>query len=100
VNANDEFVNTCKLQNRARAVNEPMQSVAQAGNPRTTLTVEQSRNDKFEMIGRISAGLAHELNDPIGIALGFTELAKQSLSPPMVPAPALTVSHPRSRLSI
>lgn len=34
---------------------------------------------KFELIGRISAGLAHELNGPIGIALGFTELATELL---------------------
>lgn len=44
-----------------------------------TLSTEQTRRDKFEMIGRISAGLAHELNGPIGIALGFTELARESI---------------------
>ena len=44
-----------------------------------TLSVEQTRMDKFEMIGRVSAGLAHELGGPIGIALGFTELAKESI---------------------
>ncbi|NQW19427.1 MAG: HAMP domain-containing histidine kinase [Chloroflexi bacterium] len=32
---------------------------------------------KFELIGRISSGLAHELNGPIGIAMGFAELAKE-----------------------
>ncbi len=44
-----------------------------------TLSTEQNRREKFEIIGRISAGLAHELNGPIGIALGFTELAKETL---------------------
>ncbi len=44
-----------------------------------TLSTEQKRQEKFELIGRISAGLAHELNGPIGIALGFTELAKETL---------------------
>ncbi len=44
-----------------------------------TLSTEQHRQEKFEIIGRISAGLAHELNGPIGIALGFTELAKETL---------------------
>ncbi|MBT3995282.1 MAG: hypothetical protein HOF01_05735 [Chloroflexi bacterium] len=34
---------------------------------------------KFELIGRISSGLAHELNGPIGIALGFSELAKEAI---------------------
>lgn len=45
-----------------------------------TLTAEQTLKAKYELIGRISAGLAHELNGPIGIAIGFTELAKESLS--------------------
>jgi len=31
---------------------------------------------KFELIGRISSGLAHELNGPIGIAM---ELAKEAI---------------------
>ncbi len=44
-----------------------------------TLSTEQIHQEKFELIGRISAGLAHELNGPIGIALGFTELAKETL---------------------
>lgn len=34
---------------------------------------------KFELIGRISSGLAHELNGPIGIAMGFSELAKEDI---------------------
>lgn len=44
-----------------------------------TVSTEQNHREKFELIGRISAGLAHELNGPIGIALGFTELAKETL---------------------
>ncbi|MCZ6538880.1 MAG: hypothetical protein O6922_03525 [Chloroflexi bacterium] len=34
---------------------------------------------KFELIGRVAAGLAHELNGPIGIAMGFSELAKEAI---------------------
>ncbi len=44
-----------------------------------TATAEQNDREKYEIIGRISAGLAHELNGPIGIALGFTELAREAL---------------------
>ncbi len=44
-----------------------------------TVNAEQNRAEKFELIGRISSGLAHELNGPIGIALGFTELAKETM---------------------
>ena len=48
-----------------------------------TLKAEQAANArtaKYELIGRIAAGLAHELNGPIGISLGFTELAREALS--------------------
>jgi signal transduction histidine kinase len=45
-----------------------------------TMTAEQTLKAKHELIGRIAAGLAHELNGPIGIALGFTELARESLA--------------------
>ncbi len=34
---------------------------------------------KFELIGRIFSGLAHELNGPIGIAMGLSELAKEAI---------------------
>ena len=34
---------------------------------------------KFELIGRVSAGLAHKLNSPIGTAMGFSELAKEAI---------------------
>lgn len=40
---------------------------------------------KFELIGRISSGLAHELNGPIGIAMGFSELAKEAIDASSTP---------------
>ncbi len=36
--------------------------------------------ERYELIGRISSGLAHELNGPIGIAIGFTELSKELIA--------------------
>jgi signal transduction histidine kinase len=45
-----------------------------------TLTAKQARKTKFELIGRITAGLAHEMSGPLGIAIGFTELAKDTLA--------------------
>ena len=45
-----------------------------------TLTTEQARKTRFELIGRITAGLAHEMSGPLGIAIGFTELAKDTLA--------------------
>jgi hypothetical protein len=48
-----------------------MKPVPTAGFPRP--------QERYELIGRISSGLAHELNGPIGIALGFNELATELL---------------------
>lgn len=36
-------------------------------------------NARMELIGRIAAGLAHDLNGPIGVILGFTQLAREKL---------------------
>lgn len=44
-----------------------------------TLSTEQNNQDVDAIIGRITPGLAHDLNGPIGIALGFTELAKEAM---------------------
>ena len=37
------------------------------------------QDERYLLIGRIASGLAHELNGPIGIALGFSELARETL---------------------
>jgi signal transduction histidine kinase len=40
---------------------------------------EQLRHaDRLATIGQLSAGVAHELNEPLGAVLGFAELVKQS----------------------
>lgn len=36
-------------------------------------------NARAELVGRISAGLAHDLNGPIGVMIGFTQLALEKL---------------------
>ena len=35
--------------------------------------------ERFALIGRIASGLAHELNGPIGVAIGFAELARETI---------------------
>ncbi len=39
-----------------------------------------SRFERFALIGQVSSGLAHELNGPVGIALGFNELARELIA--------------------
>ena len=34
---------------------------------------------RMELLGRISAGLAHDLNGPIGVMLGFAQLAREKI---------------------
>ena len=34
---------------------------------------------RMELVGRVAAGLAHDLNGPVGVVLGFTQLAREKL---------------------
>lgn len=44
---------------------------------------EQLRHaDRLATIGQLAAGVAHELNEPLGSILGFAQLAKKSLDQP------------------
>ena len=36
-------------------------------------------NARMELVGRLAVGLAHDLNGPIGVMLGFTQLAREKL---------------------
>jgi len=36
--------------------------------------------DPMSLIGRIASGLAHELNGPVGVAISFTALARETLA--------------------
>ena len=41
------------------------------------MTALDFEREQAALIGRISAGLAHDLNGPVGVILGFTELAAE-----------------------
>ncbi len=48
----------------------------------TSRLQEQLRHaDRLATVGQLSAGVAHELNEPLGAILGFAQLAKESLGP-------------------
>jgi len=38
---------------------------------------ESAISDRTGLVGRVAAGLAHDLNGPIGVVLGFTQLARE-----------------------
>jgi two-component system, NtrC family, sensor kinase len=48
----------------------------EAGIDKSRLEQQLLRADRLATIGQLSAGIAHELNEPLGTALGFAQLAK------------------------
>jgi len=42
-------------------------------------SADRGESERFALIGRIAAGLAHELNGPIGVGIGFADLAREAL---------------------
>ncbi len=42
---------------------------------------EMHRTEKLASIGTLAAGVAHEINNPLGIILGFTDLLEEKFSP-------------------
>ncbi len=49
----------------------------QAAEEKTRLTEQLRRADRLATIGQLSAGVAHELNEPLGNILGFAQLAQK-----------------------
>jgi two-component system sensor histidine kinase PilS (NtrC family) len=41
--------------------------------------------DKFSSLGEISAGIAHELRNPMGVIAGYTKLLTRKINPPLKP---------------
>ncbi len=39
------------------------------------------RSQRLESIGQLAAGVAHEINTPLGIILGYTQLSKEEVAP-------------------
>ncbi|MCC6159724.1 MAG: ATP-binding protein [Deltaproteobacteria bacterium] len=54
----------------------------QARAERTSLHDQLAHSDRLATIGQIAAGMAHELNQPLGNILGFAQLARKSVDLP------------------
>ena len=52
---------------------------AEAERERTRLQEQLRHADRLATIGQLAAGVAHELNEPLGNILGFAQLAKKTL---------------------
>lgn len=57
------------------------------------------QSQKMDSIGRLAGGLAHEFNNMLGVILGSTELALESLNPSQPIHAALTDIHKAARRS-
>lgn len=53
----------------------------QAGAERARLEEQVRRADRLATIGQLAAGMAHELNEPLGAILGFAQLMEKSAPP-------------------
>lgn len=46
---------------------------------------QMALRDKFSSLGEISAGIAHELRNPMGVIAGYTKLLTRKINPPLKP---------------
>jgi signal transduction histidine kinase len=53
-----------------------------AGEEKRLLEEQLRHADRLATIGQLAAGVAHELNEPLGAVLGFSQLARQSAGLP------------------
>lgn len=54
-----------------------------------------SRSEKMATVGKLAAGLAHEINNPLGVILCYAELLKQSARPEQLDDLEVIVRHTR-----
>ncbi len=59
-------------------IQESLRSLENANIELKSAQKEIVRGEKLASIGRLSAGIAHEIGNPIGIVLGYLELLKQN----------------------
>jgi len=65
---------------------------AEAERNRIRLQEQLRHADRLATIGQLAAGVAHEINEPLGSILGFTQLAKKNLSGSSHAEPAADLS--------
>ncbi len=57
-----------------------------------------SQSQKLESLGQLAAGVAHEINTPLGIILGYTQLLLDDLSPDSEPYETLKTVEKHTRI--
>jgi hypothetical protein len=69
-----------KLREYKQAVDHYIQSLKESNRELRRAQEELIRSEKLSSVGRLAAGVAHEIGNPIGIILGYLEILRRSLS--------------------
>jgi hypothetical protein len=70
-----------KLREYKQAVDHYIQSLKESNRELRRTQEELIRSEKLSSVGRLAAGIAHEIGNPIGIIVGYLEILRRSLSP-------------------
>jgi signal transduction histidine kinase len=68
-----------KLREYKWAVDHYIQSLKESNRELRRAQEELIRSEKLSSVGRLAAGIAHEIGNPIGIILGYLEILRRSL---------------------
>jgi two-component system NtrC family sensor kinase len=69
-----------KLREYKQAIDNYIQSLKESNRELRRAQEELIRSEKLSSVGRLAAGIAHEIGNPIGIILGYLEILRRSLS--------------------
>ncbi len=68
-----------KLREYKQAIDHYIQSLKESNRELRRTQEELIRSEKLSSVGRLAAGIAHEIGNPIGIILGYLEILRRSL---------------------
>lgn len=69
-----------KLREDKEKISRYIQSLEESNRKLTAAQDEVIRSEKLASVGRLAAGVAHEIGNPIGIILGYIEILRQEIS--------------------
>jgi len=79
-----------KLREYKQSVEHSIQSLKESNRELRQAQEELIRSEKLSSVGRLAAGVAHEIGNPVGIILGYLEILRRALNPQEESADALT----------
>jgi signal transduction histidine kinase len=70
-----------RVQERTQRLEERTQELARANEELRQAQKQVVQSEKLASIGQLAAGVAHEINNPVGVILGFSQLLQRQISP-------------------